>query len=304
MKRILILCIGIGLHYVAGVVFGLGIEQVIAQANRFANYTENGNATSSANRLNIEMIAVQGGTFMMGCTPEQDECNDEVKPANRVTVSDLYIGKYEVTQAQWRAVMGTTLQQQGDKANMRISNVGEGDNYPMYFVSWDDTQEFIRRLNAATGKTYRLLTEAEWEFAARGGNSSRKYKYSGSNTAGDVAWYYDNAGDRILNSGNTMNPNEIISNNINSHPVGRKSPNELGIHDMSGNVWEWCSDWFGLYNSNEQTNPKGPSSGAERILRGGCWVLVAHTTRVSFRFRSNPDKRDYMTGFRLACNPN
>ena len=146
MKRLFILSIGICLSYLTGALSGFGLEQAIAQSNRFASYTENGNATSSANKLNID--------------------------------------------------------------------------------------------------------------------------------------------------------------NINTHPVGRKSPNELGIHDMGGNVWEWCNDWFDLYSSNEQTNPKGPSSGAYRVLRGGCWCLFEHVTRVSYRFRSNPDTRDYMTGFRLACNPN
>ena len=262
MKRILILCIGICLHYVAGVVFGFGIEQANAQTNRFASYTE------TANSLNLEMIAVQGGTFMMGCTAEQgDDCVDSEKPAHQVTVSDFYIGKYEVTQAQWKAVMG----------------VGEDDNYPKCCVSWDEVQEFILKLNAQTGKQYRLPTEAEWEFAARGGSNRMGYKYSGSNTAGSAGWYKANS-DSL------------------THPVGLKLPNELGIHDMSGNVGEWCSDWYGLYNDAAQTNPQGPSSGSERVARGGAESTDARYIRVSYRVKINPELRGNDIGFRLACS--
>ena len=179
---------------------------------------------------------------------------------HRFTVSDFYIGKYEVTQAQWRAVMGTTVRQQRDKAGTDWPLAGEGDNYPMYYVSWDEAQEFIRRLNAQTGKQYRLPTEAEWEFAARGGNNSRGYKYSGGNSEGNIAWYSEN------------------SNNA-THPVGTKSSNELGIYDMSGNVLEWCNDWYGDYNSNAQTNPQCPSSGFYRILEQ---ILVFNIKRIIF----------------------
>jgi len=280
MKRILILCIGLCLHFLAGALFGCGVEHVNAQGNRFASYTE------TANNLNIEMVAVQGGTFMMGCTPEQgDDCFDNEKPAHQVTLSDFYIGKYEVTQAQWRAVMGTTVHQQRDKANPASFLAGEGDNYPMYYVSWDETQEFVRRLNASTGKNYRLPTEAEWEFAARGGISNSTCKYSGSNTVGDVAWYDGNSGD-------------------GTHPVGTKSSNALGIHDMSGNVWEWCSDWFGSYSSNAQTNPQGPSSGSSRVNRGGSWNNLARHTRVSYSLNYAPIHRNISLGFRLACSSN
>jgi len=236
--------------------------------NRFANYSE------TTNNLNIQMIAVQGGTFTMGCTSEQgNDCKDDEKPAHRVTVGDFYIGKYEVTQAQWRAVMGNK------------PSYFNGDNSPVENVSWNDVQDFIRKLNASTGKQYRLPTEAEWEFATRGGNSSRGTRYSGSNTVDNVAWYY-------VNSGGT------------THPVGTKSANDLGIYDMSGNVWEWCSDWYGSYSSNAQTNPQGPSSGSYRVLRGGSWNFIARYTRVSYRFNSTPDRRISSTGFRLACSSN
>ena len=219
-----------------------------------------------------EMVFVQGGTFMMGATPEQgDDCSDDEKPAHYVTVSDFYIGKYEVTQAQWQTVTGN------NPSNFR------GDNLPVEQVSWDDVQYFIRRLNAQTGKQYRLPTEAEWEFVARGGNSSRSYKYSGSNTVGNVAWYNENSGGI-------------------THPVGTKSPNELGIYDMSGNVWELCSDWFYSYSKNSQTNPQGPSSGSDRVVRGGGWNNIAKLVRALYRNAVAPSDRYCDFGFRLACS--
>jgi len=276
MKRILILCIGFCLHFLAGALFGYGVEHVNAQGNRFATYTE------TKNNLNIEMVAVQGGTFMMGCTPEQgDYCFDDEKPAHQVTVSDFYIGKYEVTQAQWMAVMGTN------------PSYFKGDNLPVEKVSWDDVQEFIRKLNSVTDKNYRLPTEAEWEFAARGGNSSRGYRYSGSNTIDNVAWHWENIPSKT--SGNA---------GYGTQHVGTKSSNELGIYDMSGNVWEWCSDWYGSYNSNAQTNPQDPSSGSLRVIRGGSWCSNMWYVRVSDRTLVTPDYHDYGMGFRLACSSN
>ena len=190
-------------------------RQVTAQS-RFANFTE------TRNNLNIQMVAVQGGTFTMGCTSEQgDDCYDDERPAHRVTVSDFYIGKYEVTQAQWRAVMGFN------------PSYFKGDNLPVETVSWDDVMDFIHKLNSLTGRQYRLPTEAEWEYAARGGNN---YKYSGSNSAGNVAWYG-------YNSSRT------------THPVGTKSANGFGLYDMSGNVYEWCSDWYRAYNGTYFLSP-------------------------------------------------
>ena len=217
----------------------------------------------------IEMVFVQGGTFTMGATSgDADE-----KPAHSVTLSDYYIGKYEVTQAQWRAVMGDN------------PSYFQGDNLPVDNVSWDDIQLFLRKLNAKTGKNFRLPTEAEWEYAARGGNQSKGYKYSGSNTLGDVAWYRDNSGGK-------------------THPVGQKQPNELGVYDMSGNICECCSDWYGSYSSSPQSNPKGPNSGTYRVQRGGAgWYLFAKCCRVSNRGNCSPDRRDKLNGFRLACSP-
>jgi formylglycine-generating enzyme required for sulfatase activity len=219
-----------------------------------------------------ELIYVKGGTFTMGCTSEQgDDCNNREKPTHRVTVSDFYIGKYEVTQAQWKSVMGSNPS--------RFT----GDNLPVEQVSWNDVQEFIRKLNAQTGKNYRLPTEAEWEYAARGGAQSRGYKYSGSNTVGDVAWYGDNSGKA-------------------THPVGQKLPNGLGLYDMSGNVEEWCSDRYGDYSSSSQTNPAGPSSGSSgsrRVVRGGSLEGGVH---VWHRDGGGPGLRDYSLGFRLASD--
>ena len=242
-----------------------------------------------------EMVYVKGGTFTMGATSEQvGEADSDESPAHQVTLGDYCIGKYEVTQGLWEAVMkysGTCAD--GSSMSAYSSDVwlgsdptsgcGLGSDYPAYYVSWEDiVNVFIPRLNKITGKTFRLPTEAEWEFAARGGNNSRGCKYSGGNTIGDVAWYSGNA-------------------SSTTHPVGTKSPNELGLYDMSGNVWEWCSDWYGSYPSSSQTNPTGPSSGSSRVSRGGSWSSTARDCRVSFRFYSNPEFRYYYLGFRLAC---
>jgi formylglycine-generating enzyme required for sulfatase activity len=224
----------------------------------------------------IPMVFVGGGTFTMGCTAEQGtDCYDREKPAHEVTVRDFYIGKYEVTQAEWKAVMGRN-------PLFHKSNF-EGDNLPVERVSWNDAQEFIRKLNTMTGKNYRLPTEAEWEYAARGGSQSRGFKYSGSNSIGDVAWYSENSGSK-------------------THPVGTKRANELGIYDMTGNVWEWVQDWFGGYSSGSQTNPVGPSSGSDRVFRGGSWSPVAGDARVSFRGGFVPGDRIVFLGFRLASS--
>ena len=190
------------------------------------------------NGISIEMVKVEAGSFNMGATPEmQDPHDDYEKPVHRVTLTNnYYIGKYEVTQALWQAVMGSN------------PSKFKGDDLPVETVSWNDCQDFISKLNAMTGKKFRLPTEAEWEYAARGGKKSRGYKYSGSNTLDDVAWCYTD---------------------YMTHVVGTKQPNELGIYDMSGNVWEWCHDRCGSYSSSPQTNPTGAVSGSERVRRGG-----------------------------------
>jgi formylglycine-generating enzyme required for sulfatase activity len=239
--------------------------------------------TVTETRTRIEMVFVQGGTFWMGCTSDQgSDCYNDEKPVHQVTLNNFYIGKYEITQAQWETIMGTTIKQQRDKVYHNEALLsGEGDNYPMYYVSWEDAQEFIKRLNAATGKKYRLPTEAEWEYAARGGNQSRGYKYSGINNIDEVAWYIDNSG-------------------RNTHPVGTKKANELGIYDMSGNVWEWCNDWYGSYSSYAQTNPAGVSSSSYRVIRGGSWSSFAGDCRVANRSGASPGDRYGNLGFRVA----
>ena len=216
------------------------------------------------------MVYVEGGTFTMGATSEQGgDAYDWEKPAHSVTLSSYYMGETEVTQALWEAVMG--------------SNPSEfkGSNRPVECVSWNDCQEFIRKLNAKTGKSFRLPSEAEWEYAARGGNRSQGYKYSGSDNIYDVAWYSDNSG-------------------YTTHPVASKRPNELGLYDMSGNVWEWCSDWYGTYSSSAQSNPTGPSSGSGRVRRGGSWNSSARRCRVSDRNGSSAASRVDYPGLRLA----
>ena len=231
---------------------------------------EVGNQLFTVNGVSFEMVRVQGGTFTMGATAEQgsDAYSDE-KPTHQVMLSSYSIGKTEVTQALWQAVMGSNPSRFKDS------------NLPVEQVSWEDCQTFIRKLNALTGKTFRLPTEAEWEFAARGGNKSQGFKYSGSNTLSNVAWYDDNSSNK-------------------THPVATKAPNELGIYDMSGNVWEWCNDWCGDYTSASQTNPTGPNSGSYRVFRGGSWYNRARHCRVSNRYYLSPSYRDNDLGLRLA----
>lgn len=221
----------------------------------------------------IPMVYVEGGTFTMGCTSEQNDCWDDEKITRRVTLSSYYIGKYEVTQAQWFAVMGDNP-----------SHFSGCDQCPVESVSWTDARAFCRRLSKMTGKNYRLPTEAEWEFAARGGNQSNGFIYSGSNHINAVAVYLDNSNYQIA-------------------PVGSKAPNELGIYDMSGNVGEWCQDWYDAYPNQAQTNPTGPATGVYRVLRGGGWGCYAFYCRVSDRGGYEPDNRNNSLGFRLVLAP-
>ena len=222
--------------------------------------------SAELNKLINNMVYVSGGTFIMG----GDDSSDQM-PTHSVTLSSYYICKYEVTQALWRAVMGS------NPSNFK------GNNLPVENVSWYDCQTFIKRLNSYTGRNFRLPTEAEWEFAARGGNYSRHYKYSGSNYIDDVAWYIDNSNKR-------------------PHPVGTKQANELGLYDMSGNVGEWCSDWDGSYSSYSQTNPTGPNSGSFRVHRGGFWRYNARYCRTPERNSNTPDYCVNTIGLRLILS--
>ena len=219
--------------------------------------------------VSFEMVEVRGGTFRMGATSEQDsDALDWEKPVHSVTLSGYFIGKTEVTQALWKAVMGSN------------PSFFEGDNRPVENVSWYDCQEFIRELNALTGQNFRLPTEAEWEFACRGGNNSRGYKFSGSNYIDNVAWY--------------------VNHVDKTHPVATKWPNELGIYDMSGNVCEWCADWYGRYSRDSRTNPKGSSDGSGRVFRGGGLIDDTWGCRSSQRSYRFPTYRNGDLGLRLA----
>ncbi len=221
--------------------------------------------------VTFTMVEVRGGTFTMGATAEQgSDALDNEKPAHKVTLPAYYIGQTEVTQALWQAVMGNNPSYH--KGN---------NNYPVERVSWNDVQTFISKLNNITGLKFRLPTEAEWEFAARGGTKSKGYKYSGSNNINYIAWYEDNSG-------------------YKTHPVATKAPNELGIYDMSGNVVEWCQNWYGSYSSQSDYNPARPGTGSYRVGRGGCYYTFVGDCRVSNRNYITPDLRHYILGFRLA----
>jgi len=216
----------------------------------------------------IEMIFVEGGTFTMGCT-EGYYCQGDEFPGHQVTLNSFQISKYLVTQKLWQTVMGYN------------PSYFRGDNLPVEQVSWYDAQNFINKLNEFTGKNYCLPTEAQWEFAARGGNESHGYIYSGSDDVDAVAWY-----------GN--------DNNDYTKPIGTKAPNELGIYDMSGNVYEWVNDWFESYTDAPQINPQGPPYGFDKVARGGAWFGPAQNCRVTYR-KYYPTYTTYSyLGFRLA----
>ena len=233
--------------------------------------------------VEFKMVFVEGGTFMMGAqksdpmSPNYDgEARDDESPVHEVVLSDYYIGETQVTQALWKAVMDNN------------PSGFTGDDRPVEWVSWYDiVEKFIPALNNETGRTFRLPTEAEWEYAARGGNKSKGHKYSGSEKIDEVAWYDGNSGDK-------------------THPVKGKKANELGLYDMSGNVWELCSDWFGEYSSGAQTNPRGPDRPDKLlncVLRGGSFGFEARCCRVSHRFHCWADVRSCDNGFRLVLCP-
>ncbi len=224
----------------------------------------------TANGVSFVMVTVDGGSFTMGAMPGDDEAHSNEFPAHRVKLSTYAIGQTEVTQELWTAVMGN---------NPAVNN--GGGTLAVEKVSWNDCQQFIAKLNELTGENFRLPTEAEWEFAARGGNLSKGYLYSGSNNVDDVAWYDQNSGN-------------------SSHGVAQKAANELGLFDMSGNVWEWVNDWNGNYSAESQVDPLGPDSETRRVFRGGSWFGESRNCRVSNRFKMEPDFADDDIGFRLA----
>ena len=234
----------------------------------------------TANGVTFKMKLVEAGTFTMGATSEQTGANFYESPAHQVTLTkDYYMGETEVTQALWYAVMGQKPTADG---NQWSSSYGLGDNYPAYNISWNDCQEFITKLNQLTGLTFRLPTEAEWEYAARGGNkATTQTLYSGSNTIGDVAWYHDNS-------------------SLSTQIVAGKKANALGLYDMSGNVREWCNDWYGSYSSSPQTDPTGPSDGHGRVSRSGNCGDDATSCRIAYRDTYSVAKRKNGLGMRLA----
>ena len=226
----------------------------------------------NVNGVQFRMKYVEGGTFMMGASGDDSEASDDEKPAHKVTLDSYYIAETLVTQELWQAVMGNN------------PSKFKGDIHrPVETVSWNDCHEFVKKLNRLTGKKFSLPTEAQWEYAARGGMKSKGYKFSGSNNLGVVAWYDGNSGSE-------------------THPVAQKQSNELGLYDMTGNVWEWCQDWFdsNYYANSPQNNPQGPSSGDYRVLRGGSWGNVPGDCHVSFRFKVNSGNRGSRGGLRLS----
>jgi formylglycine-generating enzyme required for sulfatase activity len=224
--------------------------------------------TETVNGVKFDMVAIKGGTFLMGSND-----GDYEKPINQVNLSDFYISKCEVTQAQFRAIMG--------------NNPGSiiRDHAPVVMVSWYDSQEFLIRLNMITDNIYRLPTEAEWEYAAGGGAENRT-KWAGTNSESDLinyAWIECNSGS-------------------SPHPVALKRPNALGLYDMSGNVYEWCNDWFGLYSITPKINPTGPTTGSDRVFRGGSRFYKARQCRTTHRQSNPPDYRFAGLGFRLGLD--
>jgi len=230
------------------------------------------NRTFIVNNVSFEMVFVQGGSFMMGCMLEHGgDCANEEKPPHHVILPDFYIGQFQVTQQLWQAVMGDN------------PSLWKGDQLPVEKVSWNDCQLFIIRLNSLIDSHFRLPSEAEWEYAARGGHKGKGTIYSGSDDPNEVAWYKNNS-------------------NMITHDVGGKQPNELGVYDMTGNVWEWCSDLYGddYYKNSPEKTPAGPVTGPYRVVRGGSWYSTTAHSRLTVRDGEIPDYKDFYLGFRIA----
>ena len=226
------------------------------------NYTVNG--------VTFKMIAIEGGTFTMGSAEGCPGAEKDELPAHKVTVDSYFLAETEVTQELWTAVMGSNP-----------SGYTDDPQLPVESVTWDDCQNFIGKLNALTGASFRLPTEAEWEYAARGGKRAKNHLYSGSDTLSTVGWYKENAGER-------------------PHKVKQLAPNELGLYDMSGNIWEWCNDWYTDYSADEANNPQGPQEGKTRVVRGGCWLMDAAICRPADRSSGAPRGCGCIVGLRLA----
>ena len=250
------------------------VTSIDNQSNTSDSEKEKKTESFTVNSVLFTMVRVEGGTFTMGASSEEGSIAlDDEKPAHLVTLSTYYIGETVVTQELWENVMWFN------------PSYFKGTKLPVTLVSWNDCQNFIKKLNRLTGKTFRLPTEAEWEYAARGGRNSKRYKYCGSNSLGDVAWYNNNSG-------------------RSSHEVGRKEANELGLYDMSGNVREWCNDWYrdNYYANSPKQDPSGPNIGVMRVTRGGCMLDDTEHCRASYRGFSVPDRKENYIGFRLALS--
>jgi len=247
------------------------------------------NRTFKISDLSFDMIFVKGGTFTMGCTSDPSDCFSNEEPIHSVTVSDFYVGKYQVTQQLWTNVMGTTVSQQRDLLDSTLMLHGEGNFHPMYYINHKECEEFCERLNQLLAKQlpegykFALPTEAQWEYAARGGRKSKGYTYSGDNNLKKVAWFEENSNEK-------------------AREVGMKKKNELGIYDMSGNLWEWCSDWFDseYYSYSPSVDPTGPVYGYHRVMRGGSWRSIVQGCRVSCRAKNSPNERASNCGVRLV----
>lgn len=257
------------------------LDDLLVSSDAEKTFTVKGNGKT----VTFKMRLVEAGTFEMG----KDAGGNDETPVHSVTLTkDYYMGETEVTQALWYAVMGQSPT--SGYRNLWNSSAKQGDNYPAYYISYEDCQQFLTKLNQMTGQKFRFPTEAEWEFAAKGGTKSNGYTYAGSNTIGDVAWYEENSYD--LGSSNA---------NYGTHAVKTKQPNELGLYDMSGNVQEWCYDWYGSYSIfAKTTNPTGPTTGSNRVARGGGWLSSDTYCRCAKRNSNSPSFQGYYIGLRLA----
>lgn len=244
------------------------VDEVLAKSCDIEREHDRINITTKG--VSFSMIKVDGGSFQMGGTPEQGKSKVDEFPVHRVTVSDYYIGETEVTNELWSVIMGT---------NPTI--IFSQPTQPVNNVTWYDCQKFVNRLSSLTGLHFALPTEAQWEFAARGGNKSRNYIYSGSNKIKEVGWFKGNSDGKLKD-------------------VKQLEPNELGIYDMSGNAYEWCSDWYGLYKDIDLVDPKGPESGTLKVNRGASAGEKDALTRVASRFSDNPNSKLQCLGLRLV----
>ncbi len=248
---------------------------VLAQNNPPSTYIE------TAFDMSMTFVWVEGGSFTMGATPEQGaNVEADEKVLRNITLDGFYMAQFEVTQGQWEQVMGTTMKEH----YLTYTYVGLSPDYPMYYVSWEDAMEFCKRLSEQTGRYFTLPTEAQWEYAARGGNKQENTTYAGSNNVSEVAWYG-------------------VNSNNSTHLCGMKKPNALGIYDMSGSVWEWCKDYYGKYDVNDTVNPQGPISGTNGVFRGGSWSSSENYCRVSFRSYDLLTMQYDNLGFRVVMIP-